>query len=356
MSYKNVVETMKTLMIVQQKVGITYGGFDNLTLTAKALNADIFTKETIPSDLNNYQCCIIVDNVNYNVFNNIAIDIRKTYPDMLIGWHQEKEVDNIFKRHKCHYDMTSSEESWCISSLKVWNNVNVCDFIILHNSHDQSINFYSIFAPEIKMIISGPFLPIDEISQYYKHRTKKLHQIAFGFNFYDYRGGAFLGYLVAGQKKYNSFNLCIWAEANSSHSTDKMKETHEVIQKEFYQRKINIFYMQGSRINLAKFFADCYIVINLRKPTSGRTNAICAAVGTPMIGNEESSIQQKLFPDLCVNRLNLLKIDTLLHNLVNDINFYDYVVKIASENTSKVSIESCSKYLKENIERIWKQR
>lgn len=339
---------IKTAMVVSQIVGATYGGWDNLALTAEALGADRFTLHTLPIDkLENYQCIIVVDNTNYNIYGDICIRIREKYPNMLIGWHQEKEVDNIFHRHRCHYDMSSSEESWCISSLKVIENLQVCDFIILHNEHDRSPEMYEILAPQAYQVISGPFLPVEEMSKFRKPKEEKRKRIAFGHT-YGWREGGFLGYMACGD--FKDFELWRWDHAKV---TPEKAKIDEIMRHNFHKRNVAVFETGGCRRNLAKFLSECYIVISMREPTAGRTNALCAAVGTPIIGTNTNTTQQILFPDLAVDKYDLKKIHKLVKLLIENKTLYNTCVDMALNALPKVSKETCGDRLRSFIESLY---
>jgi hypothetical protein len=75
-----------------------------------------------------------------------------------------------------------------------------------------------------------------------------------------------------------------------------------------------------------------------------------------MIGNEQSDVQNIVYPDLCVNKYDLMKIDCLLEKLIKDSDFYDHCVRVAKDNLSRIAVEECGRSLRENILKAYKER
>lgn len=346
--------SLKCALIVEKRITESTGGFDNLALTAKAIDADLIPYSEINLNaIKQYQCVIVIDNKDYRKFGMICSQIRTAHPSVLLGWHQESEVSNIFRRHKCHDDLVSSEESFCIASLKVWDNIKHCDFIIVHNAADFSCSFYWVFGQYKPIFSLPPFLPINEMKQYYKSQQEKEKLIYLGFN-YNWREGGFLSYLIAGQKQFREFELVRRYRGGKIEEGSKEHEVMSLINNNFY--KVPVTTLIGSnRIELAKLFARCYVALNLREPTACRTNAVCAAVGTPMIGNEQSDTQRILFPDLCMNKYDLFKGTQLLTRLINDTGFYTECVNKAQKNLINAGIDNSAKILQKEILEIWKR-
>jgi len=340
---------LKTALIVEEVMDVNEGGWCNLALTAKALDADQIPYNKINYDeLAKYQCIIVVDNKDYRLFGDVAQKIRAKYPKMFMGWHQESEVSNIMRRHKIHGDDRASEESWCISTLKVWESVQVCDFIICHNDRDYSTSFYHIYSGGKPCFALGPFLPIDKVKHFWKPREKKEKKICFGMN-YGWREAGLQGYIVVGQDKFNGFELLRKIRGNPE-SPQEIYAT-KMIDENFYKKKVNSTSI-GGRIALVDYFSTCYLAINLREPTACRTNAACAASGTPMIGNEQSDVQNLIYPDLCVNKYDLKRISFLLEALIMDTAFYDRCVAIAANNLWLIGEEQCGNNLRDAILKI----
>jgi len=344
---------LKTAMICEEIMDVNDGGWCNLAMTAKALDADQISYKHIDYEtLGQYQLILVIDNKNYKLFGTIPQQIRARWPNIFMGWHQESEVSNIFRRHKIHGDDAASEEGWCISSLKVWDAVQVCDFVIVHNEHDYSPSFYNIYSGGKPVFTLGPFLPLDRVWQYWKPREAKEKKICFGMN-YGWREAGLQGYIVAGQKKFREFEL--FRKIRGNPESPQEKYATKMVDENFYKIPVNATNM-GGRLTLVDYFSICYAVICLREPTACRTNAACAASGTPMIGNEQSDVQQIIYPDLCVNKYDLMKIDSLLEKLIKDSDFYDHCVQVAKDNLWRIGAEQCGKDIREKIMLIWRSR
>ena len=122
---------LKTAVLVKRKV---FSDLDNLEQTGKALNADFITyDEADVEQLGNYDCIIVIDNKNYKILQDLPQRIRKRWPKMFMEFHQESEITNIFRRHANHGDDDTHLEDWDYGSLKVWEFVQACDFVITHN-------------------------------------------------------------------------------------------------------------------------------------------------------------------------------------------------------------------------------
>lgn len=344
---------LKTAMICEEVMDVNEGGWCNLALTAQALDADQIPYNKVEeTDLSQYQLILFIDNKDYRIIDGLLPKIRTQYPNAFIGWHQESEVSNPTRRHKCHGDERASEESWDIATLKVWEDVQAADFIIVHNEHDFSDSFYHIYSGGKPCFALGPFLPIDRVQAFWKSRLQKEKKICFGMN-YGWREAGLQGYIVAGQEKFRGFELLRKIRGNPA-SPQEILAT-QTVDENFYKIKVNATNM-GGRITLVDYFSTCYVAICLREPTACRTNAACAASGTPMIGNEQSDVQQIIYPDLCVNKYDLMKVDYLLEKLIKDSDFYDHCVQVAKENLWRIGVEECGRDLREKVLKIWRQR
>jgi hypothetical protein len=343
---------LKTAMISSKKTVLNEGGFDNLAYTANALNADYLEYQNLNYEsLAQYQMILLVDIKDYRICNGAGQKIRKMYPNMFMGWHQESCCANIFRRHKCYGNSTVSEESWDVNVLSIWKTIMACDFIICHNKNDFSLSFYNIFSDNKPCFSLSPFLPTEEAVKYFKPIEEKEKVISIGYN-YDWREGGFLGYLIA--QHFTDYEMIQQQRGKLNNPVQRVAIDN--INYNFSKRIVTTIPHIDDRIKMAHFFAKCYVAINLREPTACRTNSVCAAGGTPMIGNEQSDVQRKLFPDLSINKYDLTRGKELLRTLINDKDFYNNCVKVAKENLWQAGIEQSTKELTEGILKIYEAK
>ena len=345
-------ERLKVAWIGQDKYFPNDGGYSNLFYEAHSLDAMVIPYREVSVDrLMGYDIAIFSDNKDYRVYDGKLKMIRDAYPDLLIGWRQESEVSNIFRRHRIHGNK-GPEEHLDVDPLKVWENCQMADFVIVHNKGDYSESFYKVYADGKPVFALPPFIPYEKLARYSKPRQAKQKRIFVGFH-YGWKEGGLMGYIVAGQKKYNDFSLL--RVAHNDINNEAMSCISKMIDGGFHKKKVENIPVVD-RVVLCKYFADSYIVINLREPTACRTNALCAVAGTPMIGNEQSDVQRLLFPDLCVNKYDLETIDILVGRLINDNAFYDYCVDYAQGNLYKVGVEESSKVMRDKVYKIYNEK
>jgi hypothetical protein len=344
---RDVCETMKTLMLT---LSTKPNEYDNLYQTGMALGAvlkryDEITKENFDT-IGDYDCIIVVDNKDYRVLKDLPLRIRQWFPRAFMGFHQESEVSNIFRRQHCHGDRTTNQENWHIGILKTYEYVNACNFVICHNANDLSPSFYGVFSNGKPCITTRPFLPIEKISWMFKERHEKKKKLLVGAN-YGWREGGFLGYLVAA--RFHGFSL---VARRRGLINDQDRFAIEKVNHNFHLKEVEILERSQNRQVFAKAISECYAGIYLMEPTACRTNAIAAAVGTPLISNKGSDVAQILFPELCIDKYDLEKGEALMNRLINDEGFYQRCVDYAGENLYKVGIEESGNFLREQIHQL----
>lgn len=322
--------------------------FDNLYQTGLALNADFFEYENIDiADLGRYQLIIIVDNKDYRILRDIPIRIRKAWPGVFMGFHQESEVQNIFYRQSCHGDSKARFTAWNIGILKVHEFVSACDFVICHNEHDHSFSFYDIFAGK-PCICSRPFVPLDALKDI--NRPDSRNKLLIGAS-WNLREGGFLGYLVA-RGFDTEYELC--ARRRGRYDEQSMWATKTIT--DYFKSNVKIEESTVNRLAFAKLAAGCIAGIYLMEPTACRTNAICAAVGTPLISYERSTAARIVFPDLLVDKYDLRKARKLLNRLLTDEEFWLHCSHYAQKKVVSLGAVESGAHLRKEILKLWNAR
>ncbi len=92
---------------------------------------------------------------------------------------------------------------------------------------------------------------------------------------------------------------------------------------------------------LMPFVATLYAMVESYTIRSyGRLTTECAALAVPVIGADCVASQNKCFPDLTTHGFNPLKMQKLLHRLLNEPDFYTHVIKYALEHVESYSIKN----------------
>lgn len=78
----------------------------------------------------------------------------------------------------------------------------------------------------------------------------------------------------------------------------------------------------------------------------------CAAMGVACIGNRDVDTQRICFPDLCVKPYDIRRARELLHQLVEDNDFYEMIIQKARKNVEQFSASLSAIQVKQNIQEI----
>lgn len=338
------------------KTAFCVGGYgcDNLTLTGRALDADILLfrdKGKLvdildKNDMSIYDCVIIMDCKDYRMLQDLPARLRSARPNIFMGMHQESEWTNIFIRTQ--YENKTRYEGFSKSLIHTVKWFEATDFVICHNT--ESTKFYKVFSGGKPCFVTLPFLDIETEGKHFKSRLQKYPVILIGGS-YNLREGGFLAYLMT---KGIALRYGIYLETSARNwkiskgdaiefkmVTDAFepKVTHkDGLQHEPYVERLSRY----------------YAIVWLMESTACRINAECAAIGTPII-SLKGNVQNILWPELAIDKYDLEKGQKLLERLCTDTEFYEGCVEYAQANIHKVGIEASSKLIRDKVRKLYEK-